>query len=149
MLVEHRKLLKHVDAHQAAVKKMSLDEMDHAGQQQEASRMRIVGLENARRAIVQQIVREHRISGEVTIARLAKVFPDRGPGLLKLRDELKKMISQIQARTHIAGKVAGAILGHLNTVVRLIAGAVERAGIYTKSGVPQVSGRIGVMEAVG
>ena len=45
--------------------------------------------------------------------------------------------------------LAGAVLGHLNTVVRLIAGAVERAGIYTKSGVPQVSNRIGVMEAVG
>ena len=69
--------------------------------------------------------------------------------LLKLRDELKKTIEQIQTRTHIAGRFAGAVLGHLNTVVRLIAGAVERAGIYTKNGVPQVSNRIGVMEAVG
>jgi hypothetical protein len=37
----------------------------------------------------------------------------------------------------------------LNTVVRLLAGAVEKAGLYTKHGVPQVSSRIGVMEAVG
>ena len=42
-----------------------------------------------------------------------------------------------------------ALLGHLNTVVRLIAGAVERAGVYTKTGAPQMSNRIGVMEAVG
>jgi hypothetical protein len=45
--------------------------------------------------------------------------------------------------------LAGAVLGHLNTVVRLIAGAVEQAGVYTKQGVPQVSARIGVIEAVG
>jgi hypothetical protein len=37
----------------------------------------------------------------------------------------------------------------LNTVVRLIAGAVEQAGVYTKTGSPKVSGRIGVLEAVG
>ena len=30
-----------------------------------------------------------------------------------------------------------------------LAGAVERAGVYTKDGIPRVSGRIGIMEAVG
>jgi hypothetical protein len=55
----------------------------------------------------------------------------------------------IASRTKVSGKVAGAVLGHLNTVVRLLAGAVERAGVYTKDGIPRVSGRIGIMEAVG
>ena len=41
------------------------------------------------------------------------------------------------------------MLGHLNTVVRLLAGAVERAGVYTKDGIPRVASRIGIMEAVG
>jgi len=98
---------------------------------------------------VLQITQQHKLSGEVTIQRLAQLFPQRGEALLKLRDELKRTILNIQAKTHIAGRLAGAVLGHLNVVVRLIAGAVERAGIYTKSGVPQVSNRIGVMEAVG
>ena len=49
----------------------------------------------------------------------------------------------------MAGRLASAVLGHLNTVVRLLAGAVEKAGLYTKQGIPQVSARIGVMEAVG
>ncbi|HEX3357954.1 MAG TPA: flagellar export chaperone FlgN [Tepidisphaeraceae bacterium] len=149
LIVEHRKLLKHVEAHQASMKTMSLDAMDQASNQQEASRLRIVTMENNRRTIIAQLAQQHKISGEITISRLAKLFPQRGEALLKLRDELKKTILQIQTRTHIAGRLAGAVLGHLNTVVRLIAGAVERAGIYTKSGVPKVSTRIGVMEAVG
>lgn len=149
LIVEHRKLLRALDAHQAAMKTMALDEMDRAGNLQEASRLRIAALENTRRATVQQIAQQHKLSGEMTMSRLALVFPQRGEALLKLRDELKKTILQIQTRTHIAGRLASAVLGHLNSVVRLITGAVERAGVYTKSGAPQMSSRIGVMEAVG
>jgi hypothetical protein len=149
LIVEHRKLLKHVDAHQTAMKTMALDAMDAAANQQEASRLRIVTLENNRRAIVAQLAQQNRLTGEITISRLTQLFPQRCDALVKLRDELRKTIEQIQARTHIAGRLAGAVLGHLNTVVRLIAGAVERAGIYTKTGAPQVSSRIGMMEAVG
>ncbi len=149
LIVEHRKLLKHVDAHQAAMKTMALDAMDQAANQQEASRLRIVTMENTRRTIVAQLAQQHKISGEITISRLAKLFPQRGEALASLRDELKKTILQVQARSHIAGRLAGALLGHLNTVVRLIVGAVERAGVYTKTGAPKVSTRIGVMEAVG
>src|SRR3954468_4700649 len=149
LIVEHRKLLKHLDAHQTAMKTMALDAMDKAANLQEASRLRIGTLENQRHAVVMLITQQHKLSGDVTMSRLAQLFPQRGEALRKLRDELKKTITQIQTKTHIAGRLAGAVLGHLNTVVRLIAGAVERAGIYTKSGVPQVSNRIGMMEAVG
>ena len=58
-------------------------------------------------------------------------------------------MQQISNRVTVAGRLAGALLGHLNTAVRLIAGAVEQAGLYTRDGSPKVSGRIGVMEAVG
>jgi hypothetical protein len=149
LIVEHRKMLKHVESHQTAMKTMALDAMDQAGNQQEASRLRISKLENTRRIIVNQLAQQNKLSGEITMSRLAQLFPQRADSLLKLRDELKKTIFAIQTRTHVAGKLAGAVLGHLNTVVRLIAGAVERAGVYTKSGAPQMSNRIGVMEAVG
>jgi hypothetical protein len=55
---------------------------------------------------------------------------------------------KIAENTHVAGRVTGAFLGHLNTAVRLISGAVQHAGVYTKYGTPRVSQRIGVMEAV-
>jgi hypothetical protein len=34
-------------------------------------------------------------------------------------------------------------------VVRLLAGAAQRAGLYTRRGIPRVGSRIGVMDAVG
>ena len=149
LIVEHRKLLRHLDAQQAAMKSFALDAMDAAANQQEASRLRIARLENQRRTIVQQIAKQHRAAGELSLSQIAQLYPDKSASLQQLRDELKRAIQQVQSRSHVAGRVAGAVLGHLNAVVRLLAGTVERAGVYTKAGVPRVSSRIGMMEAVG
>jgi len=146
---EHAKMLAHVDAQQAAMKRIDLKAMDAAVGQQEASRLRIGLLDNKRKLLVQQIARAHRMTQQITITDIANMYPTSAVKLNKLRDALKATIATIQARTHVAGKLASAVLGHLNTVMRLVAGAVEKAGLYTKQGVPQVSSRIGVMEAVG
>ena len=150
LVAEHRRLLAHLEAQQAAMKAFDLKALDDARNQQEASRLRVAALENRRRATVLLIARTLRVDAQtLTITRLAELQPAaRGP-LLKLRDELKGLAAQIGARTHVAGRLASAVLGHLNTVVRLLAGAVEKTGVYTRQGVPRVSGRIGVMEAVG
>ena len=149
LIVEHRKLSRHLEAQQIAMKSFALDQMDAAANQQDASRRRIMSLEGRRREILQQMASQHRLTGDLSIARLAAHFPQRSQALLGLRGELKKAIGEIQARIHIAGRMAAAVLGHLNTVVRLLAGAVERAGVYTKQGVPRIATRVGVMEAVG
>jgi hypothetical protein len=149
LILEHRKLLKHIDAQQAAMKALNLRAMDEATNQQEAARLRIATLEHKRRTLTLQIAKLCRLNGEPKIPQLADLFPHRKTSLLKLRQELLDVIGQIAARNHIAGKLAGAVLGHLNTAVRLLAGAVEHAGLYTKHGVPRMSARIGVMEAVG
>ena len=148
LITEHAKLLKHLEAYQVAMKAVDPKAMDTAGNLQEATRLRIAGLESRRRLVTQQIGRLLKLDGDVTLARIAELQPARKAALLKLRDELKSVMTQIASRSHVAGKLAGAVLGHLNTVVRLLAGAVEQAGVYTKHGVPQVSARIGVMEAV-
>jgi hypothetical protein len=62
---------------------------------------------------------------------------------------LKATVQQASAKSHIAGKLAGAVLGISTPVVRLLAGAVQSPGVYSKHGVPQVATRIGVMEASG
>jgi hypothetical protein len=69
--------------------------------------------------------------------------------LLGKRDVLRTLAGDVALRANVANKLAGAVLGHLNTAVRAIAGAVKNAGVYTKSGAPRVTGRIGVIEAVG
>jgi hypothetical protein len=113
--------------------------------------MRLLALEARRRNTVNQILQQNgkRLGLNVTIAEIAAWYPARSAELLKLRKQLKDVVQQVQTRAQVAGRVAGAVLGHLNTVVRLIAGAVEKAGLYTQQGVPKVSSRIGVMEAVG
>lgn len=149
LVVEHQKLLKHAEAHHDAMKRMDLTAMEEAAKLQEAARLRIASMEARRRVAVQQLAKVARIQGQPTVARLAEAFPDRAPVLLKLRDELKEAVGQISQRSHVGSRLAGALLGHLNTAVRVLAGAVERTGVYTKTGAPRVSSRIGIMNAVG
>ena len=150
LIVEHRKLLGQLEAQLAAMKALDMKAIDAAVNQQEASRLRIATLENRRRMLVGQIAKLMRIQhGPVTVQRLAELHPPRKDVLLKLRSELREVIGQISTRTTVVSRLAGAVLGHLNTVVRLMAGAVEQAGVYTKQGVPRVAPRIGVMDAVG
>ena len=149
LTAEYHRLMKHMDAHQVAMKSFDLPAMDAAAHQQEASRLRIGMLETKRKNLVNQIGKLLKHEGQLTITRIAEMNPQRGPLLMKLRDELKSTIQQASTKSHIAGKLAGAVLGHLNTVVRLLATSVENAGVYSKHGVPQVNARIGVMEAVG
>lgn len=149
LIAEHRKLVAYVDAHQAAMRVMNLKAMDAAAQQQEASRLRIATAENKRRALAAALARQVGMQGDPTVARLAEAYPQRRRELMALRDELRSVIVEASGKTHVAGKLAGAVLGHLNTVVRVIAGAVEQAGVYTRQGIPKVSARIGVVDAVG
>ena len=149
MIDEHRRMLATVIAQQAAMKTLKLDAMQDAMHRQESSRLRIANLDMRRRLLAQQIAKLSRVNGEMSLAQVATVYPQSGPKLLKLRDDLKALIKQIADRTHVAGRVAAAVLGHLNTAMRLFAGAVGQSGVYTKHGTPRVANRIGVMDAVG
>jgi hypothetical protein len=149
LIDEHRKLAVHLENNQKAMRTFDLKSMDDLARLQEASRLRIATLETKRKTLILTIARAHRMTQVPTLTDIAAMYPPSAPKLHKLRDELKYLITAIHTRSHVAGRVASAVLGHLNTVVRLLAGAVEKAGLYTKQGVPQVSSRIGVMEAVG
>ena len=146
---EHERLLGHLDAHQEAMRKLDLRRMDEEGKAQEASRLRIATIENRRRQLAQQLGLMLRIEAPVTITKLAEALPQMRDRLLSLGNAIKAVVGEIERRVTVGSRLAGAIMGHLNTVVRLVAGVVEQAGLYTRDGVPKVSGRIGVMEAVG
>jgi chromosome segregation ATPase len=149
LIGEHEKLLRQMQSQQAAMKKLDQSAMEDISHLQEATRLRISSLETRRRAVVNQLAKTLRIEGRATLARIAESMPAARAKLLGLRNRLKELVAQVSARATVAGKLAGAVLGHLNTVVRLLAGSVEQAGLYTKNGVPQVSTRIGMLEAVG
>ena len=148
LIDEHKKLVGHLDRQQAAMRAFDLKTMDEVVRLAEATRLRIAGMESKRRALITAIARAHRMSQMPTLPDIATMYPPSAPKLLKLRDELKSAIQSVQKRSNIAGKVASAVLGHLNTAVRLLSSTVKHAGTYTKQGTPRVSNRIGVMEAV-
>jgi hypothetical protein len=149
LIAEHEKLLVQLANQQAAMKKMDLPAIDQLTGLQDASRMRIAALDGKRKTLVNQLAAMLKLPGTMTLKRLAESLPQHKQSLLARREQLKTQVTEVAARSTVAGRVAGALLGHLNTVVRLLAGAVEQAGIYTKQGTPQVSTRIGVIEAVG
>ncbi len=146
---EHRKLLAMCGKHQAAMKTFDLKTIEDITHLQEACRLRIATLEHKRKTLTLAIAKLHKLPGDLKLPQLAELYPQYKPSLLKYRTDLRSLIDQVMRTNFIAGRVAGAVLGHLNTVVRLLAGVVEKAGLYTKQGVPKVSARIGVMEAVG
>jgi hypothetical protein len=149
LINEHEKLLEQLDAQSAAMKVLNSTAMDDARQAQESIRLRIASLETRRRLIVQQVAVALKLDANTTMVKLAEALPAYRTKLLDLRSKLRELMQQVSSRAQLSGRIAGAVLGHLNTVVRLIAGAVEQAGVYTKTGSPKVSGRIGVLEAVG
>lgn len=148
-VIEHRKMLAMVEKHQEAMKKFDLRVMEDVGHLTESCRMRITTLEYKRKTLTLQLAKSLKIAGDLKITQIADLYPAQKPALMKLRADLRELMDQITRKNFIASRVAGAVLGHLNTAVRLLAGAVEKAGLYTKQGVPKVSARIGMMEAIG
>jgi hypothetical protein len=146
---EHRRLLAQVNAQQDAMRRMDAAGIDQTTRLQDATRLRIVALDNRRKALTQHLARVLKLGAEPRLDQLAKAFPQHGASLLALRDELKMVAGEIAARTAIASRLATAVLGHLNTVVRCLAGASNNGGVYTKAGLPRVATRIGNVEAVG
>jgi hypothetical protein len=149
LTVEHRKLLSQLESQHTAMKKFDITAMGDLLTAQEATRMRIIGLETRRKALIRQITTSLRLSEPPTLSALAGMFPQQAAGLNKARLELREIIARVSQRGSRSGRLAGAVLGHLNTAMRLLAAAVERAGLYTRRGVPRLASRIGVMEAVG
>jgi hypothetical protein len=149
MLIEHRKLLVQLDAQQLAMQKFDLKTMASAAQFQEGSRTRLLSLDAKRRNLTAMLARDLKIPGEVTLAGLAKLHPARAATLLQLRRDMRETIEAIRQRTNVSSRLAGAVLGHLNTALRIFAGAIHKAGLYTKQGNPRLASRIGVMETIG
>src|SRR5918999_5184396 len=89
---EHRKLAAHLEAHHAAMKAFDLKAMEDLAHLQEATRQRIATGDTRRKTAVVQLARSMRPTqnpDDLTLRRLAELFPQRRDALLKLRQELK------------------------------------------------------------
>src|SRR5688572_2623280 len=121
LAAEHLMLAGHLDAHHRAMKALDLKAMEDLTKVQEATRQRIAAWDARRKAAVAHLARSIRPAPnpeDLTLRRLAELFPQRRDALLRLRQELKAASDAVAARSRVAGKVAAAVLGHLNTAVR-------------------------------
>jgi hypothetical protein len=148
LISEHEKLLASFELQRDAMKKLNVAKIDEINATQENARMRIIGLENRRRQIVKELALILKIKAEPTLIAVAAACEPSRPTLLNLRQKLKNLVAAVSNRAKVSGKVANSVLGHLNTAVRLFSGGPEKAGIYNRHGSPQISRRIGLMEAV-
>lgn len=149
LVVEHQALLRLLETQRDAMKRLDLETLDTATRSQEQSRSRIAQLEQRRRSIVEQLARSLKLATPVSLAQLAQALPEHGALLRGLRDELRALLEQVRVAGQVSTRVAGAVVGHMNTVLRLIGTVTQHAGGYTRSGTPRVASRVGVMEAVG
>jgi len=149
LVTEHQRLLTQMDAQHAAMKKMDIPVMTELVHTQEATRLRITGMDSRRKMLSRQLAMAMKVPGEPTLRQLAELYPQSAPMLHKARLELQEIVGRVARRTQSSSRLSNAVLGHLNTVLRLVASAVERAGVYTRQGVPRMASRIGSMDAVG
>ncbi len=124
----YRGLAELLDEHRAALADMDLARVlkltkDHAKRREE-----LVRLDRRRQAMLT------RLGGTGTLADLAERHPGRGKALRRLREELIRVTDDARARGKLAAGVAGGVLGHLNTAVRLLAEAAGGGAAYAKDG---------------
>jgi hypothetical protein len=146
---EQKKLLQQMESQHTAMKTLDIPTMEGLITAQEDTRLRLTMFDNRRKILAKQIASAMKLTSEPTLTKLSEIFPAQAGAILRTRDELRDVIERIQSRSQMSSKLSAAVLGHLNTVGRLIAGAMRRAGIYTKQGVREITGRIGVMDATG
>jgi hypothetical protein len=150
LVIEHRRLLRLIIAQHEAMKTIDLKAIESATSQQEAQRLRISTLEARRQTVTAQLATPLRVTSPVTLLRLIEALPPaQQPTLRRQRDELRSVMEEISRHAGTSGRLAGAVLGYLNTAVRLLNGAMQRSGVYTRQGLSRSTPRLGVMDAIG
>lgn len=146
LIERHGELRAAAEAAQQAMRKLDAAALDKASRRQEEARARVTALEKTRQTLVAQIGRMLQLRGPVNLVQLADALPLRRVRLLELRKRLRAAADTVRMGTAVTGRVAQALLGHFNTVLRHLAGAGGGGGLYTASG-PAMGRRIGAMEA--
>ena len=116
----YRDLAGLLDEGRAAMSDLRLGDLTKLTERQLNHRDRLVALERRRVALTRRLAGPGKNAAELTVAKLAERYPQRRKVLLALRDQLKAATRDAQHRSKLAGGVAGGVLGHLSTAVRLI-----------------------------
>lgn len=132
-----------------AMKILDTAAMDRLGRRQEQLHRRAMQLECERRDVVAKLAVQAGLKGDITLRDLAEAYattqPERRERLLELRDKLRKQSASAAKRGRSAARVAGSVLGSINSALRLL----TRSCLYTRNGDFTLPPRRPRMETVG
>lgn len=149
LVLEYTRLTAAAERYQLAMRALDTTAMDALQQEQEKLRMRLAQLELRRRAALTGVARFYKLDRLPTLTEIAGLDTGRCGEIRRFQKELRDVTSKLQRHTTVSQRLAGALLGHLNSAVKLFAGITQQASTYTRHGGPKITGRIGGMEAVG
>lgn len=157
VLADQKRLAEMLVAQRECMRQLRAADVEKLAAEIATIRQRIAASDGRRKLLAMAAARELGIvAKEPTLAMLIAAMKDpvRAGRLAKLREELRAVVMEVAAASHVAGRLAGAVLGHLNMAVRTLSTAINgggshAGGAYTRTGSPRVGGRIGVVEALG
>lgn len=155
LATEQRRLLQLLHRQRDAMKVLDAPAIEQVVREQEASRTRLSSIDSRRKALSLALARELKLplqpGQEPTLRALASSITDSSARkrLTDRRDELRALAEELAAASHVAGRIAGAVLGHVNSALRLLASAMSDAGTYTRNGAPRCTGGLSALELVG
>jgi hypothetical protein len=149
LVVEYTRLTATAERYQLAMRALDTAAMDALQHEQEKLRMRLAQMEIRRRTALNGIARFYKLDHLPTLTEIAGLDAGRSGEIRRFQKELREITGRLQRHTTVSQRLAGALLGHLNSAVKLFAGITQQASTYTRHGGPKITGRIGGLEAVG
>jgi FlgN protein len=149
LIIAHTDLAQTLSIHTKAMSAMNLPEMERMASVCQRQRQNLAVLENRRMQLMQPLVRHLQLPAKATLRELAEAVPARKAQLLALRERLAHAVQSVHTSGVVASRISGAVVGHLNTALRLLSIAVKQGGTYNRSGNSPSPGRLGLVEAVG
>ncbi len=149
LIAAHAGLGKTLELHVKAMSAMNLDGMEQLAIVCQQQRHQLVLLEARRAQQMQLLTRQLKLPAKATLRELAEAIPHRCTPLLALRERMAVAAQSVHVSGVVASRVSGAVVGHLNTALRMLSVAVKQGGTYTRNGQSPSPGRLGLVEAVG
>jgi DNA repair exonuclease SbcCD ATPase subunit len=113
-----------------AMKTFDTNAVARCARRQELLHRRLLRLETERRRNAEQLCRIARIAPDANVQQIADAYPSHREQLLTLRSQLRHAVQTVSERGRRSQRVAGTVLSHLNSVLRM----VTKSGLYQQSG---------------
>lgn len=139
---EQTLLLELLMRQRAALQTLDVASLEGLTDNIERHRLRVAAVEGRCRALLAAAAGALRLAGseQPTLSRLTEAVLDqrRRERLRNLRGQLRERAESVERASQVNARLTGALLGHLNTSVRLLISGVGDTATYTRSGTSSV-----------